>query len=244
MARKQTTAIAEYSQQLADEAAKISARIAAPSGDRIRTRGNSTFVTPGGEGDTLEVVIVDFLSSNLFYDRPFDRDNPISPACFAINTEPNLLVPSESSPSRQSDTCRLCPNNQYGSAGKGKACKNTRLLAVAPIADESEDVPPIWTLSIPPTSISAFDAYAKKLASSYKTMPIGVVTTITLDPAVTHAAPRFAFTRALSNEELGKYMALREDAIKRLAVEPDVSQYTPPVAQATGRGGSIRRTTR
>ena len=124
-----------YQEQLAKEAAEISKRIATPSGDRIRFNSNRSLITPdGGEGEELEVVVVDFVSSNLFYDGPFDRDNPQPPGCFAIGVEPSLLVPSPNSPNKQAETCSACPNNQFGSAGKGKACKNTRLLAVAPVA--------------------------------------------------------------------------------------------------------------
>jgi hypothetical protein len=113
-----------YAEQLAKEAAEISKRIATPSGDRIRFNSNRSLITPdGGEGEELEVVVVDFVSSNLFYDGPFDRDNPQPPGCFAIGVEPSLLVPSPNSPNKQAETCSACPNNQFGSAGKGKACK-------------------------------------------------------------------------------------------------------------------------
>ena len=70
-----------YEEQLAKEAAEITKRIAAPTGDRIRFNANRAFITPDGmEGETLEVVIVNFVSSNLFYDGLFDRDNPSSVA--------------------------------------------------------------------------------------------------------------------------------------------------------------------
>ena len=129
-----------YAEQLAKEAAEISKRIATPSGDRIRFNSNRSLITPdGGEGEELEVVVVDFVSSNLFYDGPFDRDNPQPPGCFAIGVEPSLLVPSPNSPNKQAETCSACPNNQFGSAGKGKACKNTRLLAVMPVAMDGEE---------------------------------------------------------------------------------------------------------
>ena len=94
-----------YEEQLTKEAAEIAKRIAAPTGDRIRINANRAFITPDGmEGETLEVVIVDFMSSNLFYGGPFDRDNPQPPGCFAIGPEPSLLVPSPNSPNKQAET--------------------------------------------------------------------------------------------------------------------------------------------
>lgn len=242
MATKRATANlpVNYEEQLAKEAGEIAKRIAAPSGDRIRFKANAAFITPDGmEGETLEVVIVDFTSSNLFYDSLYDRDNPQPPGCFAIGPEPSLLVPSPNSPNKQSETCSSCPNNQFGSAsnGKGKACKNTRLVALMPSAalDKPDEDAPIWILSVPPTSLKAFDSYVAMLASRHKTVPVGVVTEISLDPKNTFASPRFDVVRPLQGKELGTFMSRREEANQRLNAEPDTSQYTAPAPVKRGR---------
>ena len=229
-----------YDAQLAKEAAEISKRIAAPSGDRIRFRSSKGFTTPDGlEGDTLELVVLDFISSNMFYDRPFVPDDPSPPACFAIGEEPSLLVPSETSPEVQSTSCAVCPNNQFGSAanGKGKACKNTRLLAVTPLAslDDLDTAPPMWIMAVPPTSMKGFDSYVKGLATRFQTSPIGVATQVTMNSQVDYANPLFTALRRLEPKEIGHFMALREDAKARLYTEPDVSQfeaYEPPAPKA------------
>lgn len=231
-----------YEEQFAKEASGIAKRIAAPSGDRIRFNSNRSFITPDGmEGETLEVVIVDFMSSNMFYDGQFDRDNPQPPACFAIGEEPSMLIPSSNSPNKQAETCSSCPNNQFGSSptGRGKACKNTRLLAVMPAdALESEDEAPVWIMAIPPTSLKAFDNYVSTLSSRYKTIPLGVVTQITMDSTATFAAPRFSVMRPLQSAEIGTFAQRREEATRRLTTEPDVSGYTPP--KQVGRGPAPR----
>ena len=234
-----------YQAQFEAEAAAIAKRIAAPAGDRIRFNSNRAFITPDGlEGETLEVVILDFVSANLYYDGPFDRDNPQPPGCFAIGPEPSTLVPSKNSPNRQADACAACPNNQFGSApnGKGKACKNTRLLAMMPataIDDENGDAP-IWIMSVPPTSLKSYDSYVHSLANRLRTVPAGVVTQITLDPANTFASPRFHTVRPLDPKEIGLFLSRREEASKRLNDEPDVSQYQPPTA-ANNRAAPARR---
>lgn len=236
--RKKAQLPVNFQEQLAKEAAEIAKRIAAPSGDRIRFNSNRALVTPdGSEGEMLEVVVIDFVSSNLYYDGPFDRDSPQPPSCFAIGSEPSLLVPSPNSPAPQATACSACPNNQFGSApnGKGKACKNTRLVAVVPSSalDDPDVEAPIWIMSVPPTSMKAFDSYVHTLAAKHKTVPIGAITEISLDQSVTFAAPRFNVIRPLTDDELGVFMARREEAAQRLAAEPDVSQYTPP--KRTGR---------
>lgn len=235
-----------HESQLQREAAEIAKRISAPSGDRIRFNANRSMITPDGmEGESFDGVIVDFIASNLYYDAAYDRDNPAPPGCFALGTEPAMLVPSPSSPNKQSDACNACPNNQFGSAGKGKACKNTRLVAVIPVAslNETSDAP-IWILSVPPTSIKAFDSYVASLASKHKTIPLGVVTNISLDPGSTYSAPRFAPVRVLDNAEIGGVLSRREEAVKRLMTEPDVSQYVPPRAVGKTNAGFQTNTAR
>lgn len=219
-------------EQLAKEAASIQSRIAAPSGDRITSKNNSLIIAPdGSEGTEMEVVILDFISCNLYYDRPYNKDVVIPPACFALGPEPTLLIPSKNAPVRQCDTCSGCTFNQFGSAiaGSGKACKNTRLLAISPADAATEDGdPPIWILSVPPASIKTFDAYVSNLAIKAKSVPVSVVTRLSLSEDSEYFSPRFDVVRPLTNEELGVFFPLRDAAKTRLMSEPDVSGYEPP----------------
>ena len=211
-----------YAEQLAKEAAEISKRIATPSGDRIRFNSNRSLITPdGNEGEELEVVVVDFVSSNLFYDGPFDRDNPQPPGCFAIGVEPSLLVPSPNSPNKQAETCSACPNNQFGSAGKGKACKNTRLLAVLPPdADEETE---IWTLKVSPTGIKAFDGFVAGVNRAFQFPPIGVVITVGFSDAKDF--PSLEFTDPQPNDNVATHFGRQDEAREMLLREPDVSSF-------------------
>lgn len=225
-----------YDEQFAAEVSQIAKRVSAPSGDRLRTNGSRGFVLPNGdEGETLEVVIVDFVSSNAYYESAFDRNNPQPPGCFAVGPEPTTLQPVEESPAKQAESCSTCPHNQWGSSGKGKACKNARLIAVTPANhDEEEGDRPVWIYAIPPTSITFFDKYVRDAAAKYKRPPIGVVTRMSLDKSQTFAAPRFQVVSPVENEELGEIMSLRDTARERLMATPDFSSYTPPAAPARG----------
>lgn len=227
---------ANYEAQLQQEVEAIRKRISAPTGDRIKTNGSKSFITPDGmEGTELSVVIVDFVSVNHYYDSPYDRDTPGAPACFAIGPEPSILIASPNSPSKQAESCAVCAQNQFGSAsnGKGKACRNTRLLALVAAGEEATvggDEQPIWLLSVPPTSLKSFDAYVGQLAGKFKVPPIGVVTSVTMDASIQFTNLKFGMTRALSPKELQMYMERRQEAQLRLMQEPDISQYQPPRA--------------
>ncbi len=221
--------------QLSEESSAIASRIGAASGDRIRSEGNIKFILPdSSEGQEIECVVLDFVTHNLFYDRAYDPKNPIPPACFAIGPEPSLLVPSKNSPDVQADTCAGCVLNQFNTAlggGKGKGCKNTRLLALVPLValDEPGRDHPIWTLSVPPASLGGFDGYVRTLASKHKTIPIGVVTTISLGEGQ-YFAPKFNITRPLKQDELNFFYPRRAEATARITSEPDVTGYEPPPA--------------
>lgn len=219
--------------QLSEESTAIASRIGAASGDRIRSEGNMKFILPdGSEGQEIECVVLDFVSHNLFYDRAYDPKSPIPPACFAIGPEPTVLTPSPNSPDRQSETCAGCVLNQFNTAlggGKGKGCKNTRLIAVIPLVamDEPDKDHPIWTLSVPPASLANFDGYVRTLASKHKTIPVGVVTTISLGEGQ-YFSPKFNITRPLTQDELNFFYPRRTEATTRIMSEPDVTGYEPP----------------
>lgn len=215
---------------LAKELQAQNSKINIATNDRLKFQKGGTIVAPdGSEGQEFEVVILDFVSVNLYYDRPYQKDVIFPPACFAIGEEPSMLVPSKNAPARCADSCSSCAFNQFESAlvGKGKACKNTRLVAMAPADASSEDAP-VWIASVPPTSIKSFDGYVSSLAVRHNMPPIGVVTKLYLDPASEFAAPRFQLVRALENEELEVFFGIREAAKKRLFVEPDVTGYEAP----------------
>lgn len=225
--------------QLSEESTAIAARIGAATGDRIRAEGNLKFILPdGSEGQEIECVVLDFVTHNLFYDRAYDPKNPIPPACFAIGPEPTVLTPSPNSPDVQAETCAGCVLNQFKTAlngGNGKGCKNTRLIAVIPLValDEPEREHPIWTLSVPPASLASFDGYVRTLMSKHKTIPIGVVTSISLGEGQ-YFSPRFAISRPLQQDELNFFYPRRAEATARILSEPDVTGYEPPPA-ARGR---------
>lgn len=236
-----------FREELEKQSQAIKQKIAAPSGDRIRMNSGRYVLPNGQEGEEFDAVVIDFVSSNMFYEGSYDRNNPAPPVCFAVGPEPSLLMPVDASPEKQSDTCAACPNNQFGSHGRGKACKNTRLLAVVPVtASGIEEDAPLWIMSVPPTSIKAFDAYVSRLAVKQRTTPIGLVTRFSMDPSVDYAAPRFEAVRPLDDEELGTVFPMREEAMPRLSAVPDFTAASAPAAARapvgrSGLGGTSRR---
>src|SRR5574341_1474105 len=156
---------------LAEETKNLANRIQAPGGDKIKLTKKKTFKLPDGTESPgpLTVVVLDFVSMNKFFDRPYKEGEISPPACFALGLEPKGLVPSASSPDKQSEGCDDCPNNAWGSKGDGKACGNHRLLAVIAGAGETALDPksPMWLVEVSPTAIKAFDVYVSMVRTQF-----------------------------------------------------------------------------
>jgi hypothetical protein len=234
-AAKTGTAVIDVQAEMAKEMESISSRIQANTGNSIRVTQDKQFQLPDGTKNPgpLSVVILDFASVNEFHDRPYKKGEEMPPACFAVGLEPNNLVPHETSPDKQADDCRTCANNEWGSNGAGKACSNTRLLAVClPDADADE----ILTLKVSPTGVKAFDAYVSSVKSQFSKPPIGVITEIYFDPNLTYGSLRFK--PAGLNENVGPHFELKKQARDRVLAPKDVSKYQPP---APVRGGPRKK---
>lgn len=222
---------------MAAEVAAMQNRISAPSGDRITASQSKKFKLPNGlQVDTLECVIVDFSAGNMYYDSDFDRDNIVPPKCFALGLEPAILVPSDNSPDKQAESCSTCWANQFKSKGKGKACSNGRFLALLPLDADAETQ--LQILKVSSTAIRGFDALVGSVARSYN-MPVrGVVTEISFDPNQEYATMVFRAIGPAPKDLVMLAQSMKDEAITRLLVEPDVSAATVVAAPASKKAPS------
>lgn len=242
---KKTTAVAtrntgavSVKAAMAAQIAKLADKTAPATGSTIRVTQDKQFALPDGTKtrDPLSLVIVDFQSMNTYYPNGFDKDNITPPACVAIGESPINLVPFNSSPERQADTCKDCDMNKWESdpkGGRGKACKNTRILAVLP-PDADADTP-MWKLTVSPTGIKGFDGYVQGLQSKLQSAPFMVVTEVSFDEGVDYPSLKFGNPVALDEDAAEIFAARIEEANKMLAVEPDFSGYDATPKKPAGR---------
>lgn len=217
-------ALVDIKAQMAAELAGLADRTAPATGDKINVKGKVFTLPDGSKHDTMEVVIVEFMAVNNFYEGVYDPKSIVPPTCFAINQIPTNMVPSKNSPAIQSDSCAGCPMNQFGSAGEGKACKNQRRLALLP-PDADADTP-LWIIDVSPTGLKSFDGYVRSAASKFGVTPIGLITTISFDEALDYPSLRFGDPKP--NENIDQHWPRRVEAMDRLLQEPDVSGYVEP----------------
>lgn len=235
VAKRPTMDVATIQQQMQNEVANIQDQIGTPASNSIKIR-DKVFTLPNGQiiQGPIKAVIVDFISRNMHYEGKWDPKNPVPPTCFAINKVVSAMTPSDNSPDKQADNCAECPMNQFGSDGDGKACKNTRLLALVLPDLDGDDEGKLYTMSVPPTAIKGFDAYVNSVAKLYNVPPVGVVTKIGFHPEKSYPMPIFSDPEP--NSQLQEHFVLRDEAEIMLTAEPDVSGAAPKPARRKRAG--------
>ncbi len=222
-------ALANVDAELEAEAANIAATISAPSSNRIKTT-DKVFKLPDGQvlPAPITVVIVDYLSRNMYYDKPYNAANPTDPVCWAINKIPADLAPDAKVGAPMNATCNGCVYDEFGSSptGGGKACKNSRLMAVI-LPTMKDDK--IYTIEASPTAIKAFDAYVGTVAKLHNAPPIRVTTDLSFHPE--KSFPSLMFGNPRPNPQYGEHFARRPEAIETLSIAP-VSTTPKPAAPA------------
>jgi len=209
-----STEIAIFSpEQLALEAAAIANSISV-GGDKISVKDGVFTLPDGRTSETMDAVIVDFAFINEMYEGRYDPKKPAGPVCAAFSQTEQGMVPYAHSPKLQADTCAACPNNQYGSAGTGKACKNTiALVLMAPGASGEQEM---YTLRLSPTATTPFKKYIKSIAATMQLPLYGVVTHFSFDSNETYPKVLCSNPERVRNPDLNATIGRRQEASSRL----------------------------
>jgi len=199
MARKRITAVQKWDEELAKYAVQAAAQEESTAiGSFFSLRGGQlSFADSPIPNNQMAVVIIDSIIENVFYPGQYNPEEPQGPMCFAFGRLEKELIPHESVTEAQSDDCVTCPNNQWGSAqqGRGKACRNTRRLALLPAGtlaangalEEAYDLDhfksaQVGFMKLPVTSVKGFANYVKTVSVTLKRPPFAIFTRISVVP--------------------------------------------------------------
>lgn len=186
MAKTASKALATWQEELAKDAqAAVATESSVQLGNRLSTKGGRFSFGGNLLKDThIDLVVLDHVMKNTYYEGRYDPDNPASPVCFAFGTDEKTMAPHAESTKPQSKTCADCPQNKFGTSdtGKGKACKNIRELAVIPAEQlKTLATAEVGLLAVPVMSVKPWAAYVQQLAVG-KLPPYAVVTTVSIEP--------------------------------------------------------------
>ena len=261
--KSQTTALTNWEEELAKEA-QVAAAMEANAG------GGAFFSTKSGvlsfadmpmPNNQIAAVVVDSIFENVFYEGRFDPDNPTPPTCFAFGRDEAELKPHPTvieHGQAQHEQCRGCPRNEWNTAdtGRGKACRNTRRLALIPAGELDAagrftpyDVEQLaeaagGMLKLPVTSVKGWATYVKTIAGALNRPPLGVFTKIRVVPdAKTQFRVVFEPLGPVPNEAVPTLMERRRQ-FANLIDQPynlDVEERAPTPSPRGGRGGTVAR---
>jgi hypothetical protein len=245
----QSKSIANVDAELSKEVAALKDQIKQPGGKGIKLLPSGEFQSPEGLnlGNQIQFVPIDFISRNSFYVEAFDKDNPTPPTCYALGKNIKLMKPEDDSPDKQNATCAGCWANEFKSAAnkKGKACRNFYDLAVKlvdPENPEAHNAPdaPLYTLSVSPKSLTAWDAIVPLIARALDGPPIKAVITASGHSQGTFATLQF-HGDFVANQNYVQDLQRRAEASELLFRHPDFASYAAKAqAQAPARRG-VRR---
>lgn len=238
VAKVKPTAIVSVQDTIAKELAELGAATGSSAGgNRIRVSQSKMFKLPDGteHPGPLHMVIVDHITRRSWYDRPFDKKNPSPPACAAASRETTGMLPMAASPDKQSNACTGCPNDEWGTAnqGNGKACKESRDLAVIP--DDADATTKPFFLEVSPTGLKAYDGYVRSIASSLQKASFQVVTEVSFDPNLDYPSLRFSNPQPASADLIQIAANLKTGARQELLSPLDFSGYKPITVTKKGR---------
>lgn len=235
--------MAAWEEELRALATEESERTPAGSGNWMKVSRQGFQHQGASLGRSITAIVVDHVFVNSYYDTPFDEDNPVPPACFAVSAKDKHMAPVESSPSRQSEGCDGCWANAWKSDDrqKGKACSNKKGLALLIDGDAGSE---LAFLMVGVTSTPNFNRYVKKLNDSTG-LPVGaVLTKIFYDENAEVQKLLFTMEERLDRETWNKVKERMQEARGVLCTPPDFSGYAKPKggkqAKPAARGGRDR----
>lgn len=225
-------ALAKWDEELArqaEAAAAVEASTATGSFFSLKNGTLSINDTPLPNNE-MAVIILDGILENVYYGSEYDSDNPAPPRCFAFGRDEKTMAPHTiaiESGNAQAEQCQGCEWNEYGSAerGRGKACRNTRRLAMIPagtfnekgkleqLEDDQFETSQLSFMKLPVTSVRGYAAFVKQVAGALKRPPLGVFTRVSVvDDADNQFKVLFEPLGQVPDELMAVVMARAEEA--------------------------------
>lgn len=193
-----------------------------------------TLLTNPATGDPMQAIEVVILKANphlskIYYAKGYEEGSTAKPDCYSNDS----ITPAMDAQSPQAPKCAVCPHNAWGSrvsehGAKGKACSDSRRLAIAPVDDLEHPM----LLRIPAATLKELTNYAQML-DRRRAPYTAVVTRIGFDHTVAHPKLTFKAARWVSAEEA----ALVADVAQRDVVMNICGLgSTAPTAQTVQQG--------
>ena len=257
--KRKTTALVKWDEELAKQA-QLAAAVeeSTATGNFFSLKaGRLSFNDSPLPNNEMAVIILDGILENVYYEGKYDPDNVQPPTCFAFGREEKTMGPhtvvieAGQSMAGAAGQCHGCEMNEWGTAetGRGKACRNTRRLAMIPggtfengrfKAFSSEDQlqsSAIGYMKLPVTSVKGYAAFVKQVAGALKRPPHAIFTRVSVHPDPnTQFKVVFEPLSQVPDELLGVVMQRHEEAKASIEFPYTLDRDEAP-APTKGRSG-------
>lgn len=223
------TAIMSYDEELARIAAETQAALTSPKANFISLKGRVFTLPDDTQIKEIECVVIDYIRINQKMTPYAPNQRPVT-LCWAIGRNDKALAPGDEVPDPVCKTCAECPDNTFGSKGKGKACSNKMRLVVVPpdATNESE----LWLLHIPPTSLSDWTNYVKLIDRQLGASgTMRCITRIRMHTEFDYPRLAFQFVRPLPISADPEAKTASLETILKLRAAAQDTIYTPPLTE-------------
>lgn len=257
-AKKTGGALVKWDEALAAKAKaaqRVAAAVSGGGGNFLSFKGGRlSYQDHQVKDGMLDVIVISAVAENNWYDGPYNPKVPQSPACYAFGRpdgDDDDMAPHKAvfeAGNNQSDKCKGCEHNEWGSAekGRGKACKNVVRLAML-VADVMDAADPAEAISkaevvyakLPVTSGKNWAGYVNSLGSKHY---LQYVTTLKVVPDEDgeYYFIEFEAAQEITGEAIGALLARsdKEDSAIGFAY-PKFDDQQP--AKGAKRGGPARK---
>jgi len=215
-------------------------RIVDGNGDEINLKPNDL-----AGGEYLDIVILAAKPglNKVYYEAAYDPNQvePSAPDCFSLDG----ITPDKSVNKPVNPTCGTCPMNAFGSgrnaAGqstKGKACADSKILAVFRKGS-------VYLFKIPPASLKNFGLYVKNLTN--RGVPLGnVITYVGFDEDADYSVLQFRVGAFIPESAKEALLAVSKSQEVADIVKPLEYRALPPPktdAQVDARAAAVPQAT-
>lgn len=210
----------------------------------IRHRGTTTvlerFDAQGrrdGFVPFLDVVILLAAThhSKVYYAKNYQDGDDDVPDCWSTNG----AAPDQAAPKPQSPICATCKWNEFGSrvnqatGSKGKACSDTRRMAVVPFADiENVSLGGPMLLRVPPASLGAVGEYSDMLKANAAPYS-AIATRIGFDPSEAYPKMTFEPIAALTDDQMRQVLKMQDHPLVERIVQEQLESVAAQPSQPT-----------
>jgi hypothetical protein len=192
---------------------------------------------PDGFVPYLDVVILLAAShhSKVYYAKTYQDGDEGVPDCWSTDG----TKPDQAAPQKQSPTCANCKWNEFGSrinlqTGKasGKACSDTRRMAVVPYNDiENTLLGGPMLLRVPPASLGSVGEYSDLLKAN--SVPYSAIATrLGFDKEQAYPRIVFAPLAALTDAEMDRVIKMQAHPLVERIVQEQVENVSASVSDA------------